>query len=107
MKTYEMPLDLSGKTEIASFETCSELNAFRMTQTDTYFGCKNMRSPIISVLNEQGILFEKEFGSSADTVKVLLPYNGFILAVCESTAASHDVGKNFGGSDILIIKLRF
>lgn len=104
---YEMPLDLSDKTEIASLSTQTEITAFRATQTDAYFGGKNAFSPVISVLNNQGVLFEKAFGSVTETVKVMLPSDGFIFVICESRGTSQNVGKNFGGSDILIVKLRF
>ena len=104
---YKMPVDLKNKTELSSFDTQTEVSSFRFTKTDTYFGGKNAFSPVISVLNNQGVLFEKAFGSSTETIKTLLPSDGFIFAVCESGGTSLGVGKNFGGIDIWIAKIRF
>ncbi len=104
---YEMPIDLTDKHEIASLSAQTEITAFRATKTDSYFGGKNAFSPVVSVLNNQGVTFEKAFGATTETIKAMLPSDGFIYVICESGGTSQNVGKNFGGTDILLIKLRF
>lgn len=106
-KAYKMPLDLSGKTELISFATQTEIDAFKFTKTDTFFGGRNAYSPVVSAIDGSGILQEKSFGSTTDKIKVLIPSNGFIFVICQSSGVSQTIGKNFGGSDIVVLKLRY
>ena len=106
-KAYKMPLDLSIKTEIASFATQNEISAFKFTRTDTFFGGSNAFSPVVSAIDGGGVLHEKSFGSTTEKIKALIPSDRFIFVICESSGVSQTIGKNFGKTDIVVVKLRY
>ena len=104
---YKTTTDMKNKSPLGAIENLTEISAFRTTKTDTYFGGKNAFSPVVTILNHQGVSFEKAFGATTETIKAMLPSKGSIFVICESSGTSQNVGKNFGGTDALIVKLRF
>ncbi len=100
-------LYFKNASELAPFNFALKINAFALNASDTFFAYTKAGGPAMLVLNNQGAVFETSFGSATDKPAAILPFKGFIITAVHSKSVSIDVGKNFGGTDVWVTKVKF